>query len=207
MPFPFLELPQELRDHIYSFVAQELTATVHAGGSAKLICPASITFVNKQLRSEFMSVLCLDADTIIANVLNFDFRHMVTFYNHLSTLEHRSLVGKPNGAEKRQIKVRLEFSDAISQFEAEDLLNRWVKRSALSTKKGAKVECSYEVADPDWRFSWDIRREYWLKRQLYNQFSGIAEGAQKEAIHEVLAPLFNSPQWSRGHHLMAYLDY
>lgn len=94
-PFPFLALPAELRTHIL-----ELAAADHGTGLLKrtsrgvLGSRDPISLVNKQLREEYLGVLYAHASVILAHVLDFDFRHVVTFFNKLSVSEVRALPGK-----------------------------------------------------------------------------------------------------------------
>ncbi len=181
--------PFKLRDHIYSFVARDLTATLYTRGRGNLTCPAAITLVNKQIRSEVMSVLCLEAGSIVAEVVNFDFRHLVTFYNRLSEREHKHLLGMSQGQEKRHIVVRLAFTYGYSEYTAEDLLKRWVKRVAHPNKQGTEVYCSYEVAKPHHGFGTNGMQGWRYIRQLQHGSIAMKEGVQKEELDKVLAPV------------------
>lgn len=136
-----------------------------------------------------MSVLCLEAGSIVAEVVNFDFRHLVTFYNRLSEREHKHLLGMSQGQEKRHIVVRLAFTYGYSEYTAEDLLKRWVKRVAHPNKQGTEVYCSYEVAKPHHGFGTNGMQGWRYIRQLQHGSIAMKEGVQKEELDKVLAPV------------------
>jgi hypothetical protein len=145
-PFPLLELPREIRDHIYGFVAEYSTGTLDRRARGNLITSAPLARTNKQLRDEFMSVLHTDLQTIVAKVSDFDFRHLVTFFNRLSDREHRILLGVVHSSGRRNMVIRMGMSERDSSYPDSSYLMRWVKRAGHPTKKGANVECSYEAS-------------------------------------------------------------
>lgn len=99
-PFPFLALPAELRTHIL-----ELAAADHGTGLLKrtsrgvLGSEDPLSLASKQLREEYLAVLHGHASIILAHVLDFDFRHVVTFFNKLSVSEVRALPDKKDKAD------------------------------------------------------------------------------------------------------------
>ena len=89
-PSRLLELPAELRNTIYAYAAEGRTAYLKKG-QRQLTDNSPLLATNHQLREEYTVILLLYAKTIKAEVIDFDFRHIVTFLNNLSTGELNAL--------------------------------------------------------------------------------------------------------------------
>lgn len=93
--FQFLALPAELRSRILELAARNSgTGLLSRRSRGHLSSADAIALVNKQLREEYLGVLYGHAATVVAHVLDFDFRHVVTFYNKLNAGEVKALPAK-----------------------------------------------------------------------------------------------------------------
>ncbi len=99
-----------------------------------------IARVNKQLRSEFLEVASTDAPEIVAKVDDFDFRHVVTFFNRLSERGHRTLLGEIQDAGERRMLIKLNVrwtsypTGRLLDVFYPELLMRWVRRKLYVEK-------------------------------------------------------------------------
>jgi hypothetical protein len=123
-------------------VAEECTAYLKKG---KLTDRSKLALVNRQIRDEYHPVSLLCAKNIRTEVEDFDFRHIVTFINRLSTNEVNALpnVTKPG---TRRIDVTLVFSKNPADYY---LLRRWLNRAGHPTKKGTMLDFRYTLKTPD----------------------------------------------------------
>ena len=183
-PFPFLTLPAELRNIVYGMVAEEYTAYVK---KRILTDRSNLALVNRQIRDEYHPVSLLCAKNIQTKVVDFDFRHIVTFINRLSTSEVNAL---PNATKPgtRRIDVTLVFSNNPADHY---LLRRWLNRAGHPTKKGTMLDFRYTLKTPEGfkplRFD---HRDYVLKtlewRRLVSPLALYAgEGRAKDEAEEI----------------------
>lgn len=86
-----LDLPAELRNRIYEYVAVNSGAELAPRTRGKLVTKTALGQVSKQVRNEFLAVLYVSVPTIKAHVFDFDFAHIVTFLNKLSDRELSAL--------------------------------------------------------------------------------------------------------------------
>ena len=141
-PFPFLTLPAELRNIVYGMVAEEYTAYLK---KRILTDRSNLVLVSRQIRDEYRPVSLLCAKNIQTKVVDFDFRHIVTFINRLSTTEVNAL---PNATKPgtRRIDVTLVFSNNPADYY---LLRRWLNRAGHPTKKGTTLDFRYTLKTPE----------------------------------------------------------
>lgn len=96
--FRFLDLPPELRAYILAICARtEGTARLKRNSGGRLSTTDSTSLANKQIRHEYLGVLYEHAQTTVAYVLDFDFRHVVTYLNKLNVAEAKALPTKEPG--------------------------------------------------------------------------------------------------------------
>lgn len=148
----FLQLPRELRDEVYSSIATDSTAAIDKRGGGTISCSEALSLVNKQIRSEFLSALYLDAGSLVAKVVDFNFSHIITFFNRLSERENRNLIGGPQSSEARKLKINLFVTRTCDPEPQNTGLKRWICRFSQPTKRGTHVECTYtNVVDKEFR--------------------------------------------------------
>lgn len=95
--FRFLDLPAELRTKILLLAASDNgTGLLSRRSRGKLSSADGVGMVSKQLREEYLAALYGFAATILIEVLDFDFRHIVTFFNKLHAGEIRALPISPS---------------------------------------------------------------------------------------------------------------
>ena len=95
-PFRFLDLPPELRTEILSLAARRRgKALLNRYSRGKVSTNDALGFANKQVLKEYLGVLYQHARTTMAHVVDFDFRHIVTYYNKLNEAEKRALPTGP----------------------------------------------------------------------------------------------------------------
>ena len=144
----FLELPAEIRNIVYEDVVDGLPEGYLSYRTRSILSSRSaLPRVSRQVREEFQAVLYLRASRIIAEVKNFDFRHIVTFLNRLSDKEAATLLAP--SATTRHMTIRLEFSKKppFDIMAGIPLLNRWVNRMDHPTKRGTNIGTTYELVN------------------------------------------------------------
>lgn len=183
--FRLLDLPPELRNLIYLHVAQsEDTAQICKRQPRHLIGGSPIALANKQIREEYMSALCLNAPTISTTVQDFDFRHVVTFFNHLSGLELKALTDGGASSNQREMVIRLTFSRQCP-FHPHDLyLDRWLNRYMHPTKKGAKINVTYSVDSASFK-DWQDRNTFVTTWRDITW--GMDPSAKKTELYKIVA--------------------
>ncbi|KAK5687452.1 hypothetical protein LTS10_001590 [Elasticomyces elasticus] len=137
---PLLNLPPELRNQIFEYSAQESSAVLIHYARGRLISNSPLMGVNRQVRNEYTSALYLNAPLITAQILNFDFAHIVTFLNRLSDHELTALPSQQVPSE-RQILAKLHIDGPALT----ERLDRWLNRCEHPTKKGTSMVVSYMV--------------------------------------------------------------
>ena len=140
--FRFLDLPAEIRNNIYVKVL-ETDGPVYLTWRKNLICHTALPGVSKQVRDEFMPITTLYAPLVVARVKNFDFRYLIAFLNRLSDAEATSLQAVPCF---REIHIEVDaVRPGHDGWYGCQKLARWLKRFEHPTKKGTKVDASYEI--------------------------------------------------------------
>ena len=112
----------------------------------------------------------LCAPEIVASVKDFDFRHVVTFFNRLSEAQMKTLPSLSIPA-SRLMTIELTFTEKIrGHREASDpipLLYRWLNRLDRSDKKGTNIEMRFCVSpETEWQilqtlaqnFAWRVMK-------------------------------------------------
>lgn len=103
IPFRFLDLAPELRSKVLSLAARrDGRATLKRYSRGILSSTDAIGLVSKQLREEYLGVLYQHAQVTLAYVVDFDFRHVVTYFNKLDAAEVRALAKKSPNISKSQ---------------------------------------------------------------------------------------------------------
>ncbi|KAK5137393.1 hypothetical protein LTR08_008971 [Meristemomyces frigidus] len=139
-----LDLPPELRNHIYLMVLEDTDLCLsHLRHKKALATKSPLPRLNKQIHNEFFNVASL-AGSISTSAFDFDFRHIVAFLNRLSDAELRVLPGVNTPAE-RCIKVDLTMT--LDCSEEPPLLQRWINRAGHPTKKGTNLNFQYKLVD------------------------------------------------------------
>ena len=138
-----LELPIELRQHIYGFVAKDTTAHLHHRTRGKLVSQCGLKRVSHQVHDEYESVLYLAAGKIAAHVKDFDFAHMVRFMNCLSEREMKTLaiLGLPG---TRVLHISIDITKECPRNP--EGLQKWLVRCQNPNKKGTQLEKDYVVS-------------------------------------------------------------
>ena len=138
-----LDLPAELRNAVYEFMIGShdnpgVKLSRHAKHRSRLGYPiASIIRVNKQVYHEFTS-LAFHAADIYTQAYDYDFRHIVTFLNRLSTEEDIPALTRRGRTITDELLVDSNFVESEPEF-----LWRWVNRASHPTKKGTQVSFQY----------------------------------------------------------------
>ena len=102
----FFRLPRELRDEIYKQVALEDEAFIHFQSAGQLTSRMPLTHVSRQIREEYEEALYSIAPTIKTIVNDFDFTHILNFFDKLSDGELKRLPGQ-KGPRELQITLKL----------------------------------------------------------------------------------------------------
>lgn len=190
-----LDLPADIRNIIYAMVLGNTEARL-SRNSAKnnLATTSALPRVNKQVRAEFMAMVWLSAD-IQTTVLDFDFRHIVTFLNRLSDAELQAL---PSISVPASRKVKVELSVRLVCPLQPPLLPRWIKRADHPTKKGTGIDFKYtldaktkEKMLATFRQPW--RRDYWrLPAEWSVWHDSMPAGRTKEEFGKILKAVLNA---------------
>ncbi|KAF2770854.1 hypothetical protein EJ03DRAFT_350139 [Teratosphaeria nubilosa] len=168
----FLALPAEVRDHIYGFCAITDSARIIPKTKGELIGASPLLSVNKQIRQEYKGALYREAP-ITAQVVEFNFAHVVKFLNSLSDRDlkartptlFRKSDNKQDGHQPKAPTPSPLFENNMmatsrappkTMFEVELLvtrscrpnpegLHRWLLRLENPMKKGSQLDMSYRV--------------------------------------------------------------
>lgn len=151
----FRDLPPEIRNLVYQYVAGDSKATLSRNTAKKdLQSSSALDRVNTQVRHEFKSLKVLTAD-VHTTVRNFNFRsvavvspmydrrsprrsHIISFLNRLSDTELQNLcVHTP---ESRKIQIDLIFTRQGPDY---GHLRGRINSAGNPTEKGADVTCQY----------------------------------------------------------------
>lgn len=125
-------------------------AFLRPGNHGRLDQRCALPKVCRLVRQEFLAVLYTSVD-ILTRVSNFNFAHIVTFFNRLQDSELNTLPLSVSRSDRRML-VSLEFPlnrGGVRTFHArlEAHLNRWLNRLEHPTKKGVNVNVTYRCID------------------------------------------------------------
>jgi len=137
---PFLELPAELRNAVYEYVAIDACGALHRRTRGKLASRTALCRVSKQVRDEYHAVLYMTTPYIEAHVKDFDFGHIVTFLNKLSDRELNALPTSTIPTH-RKLRVHIRITQACPHNP--EGLQKWLLRRQHPTKKGTRIEVEY----------------------------------------------------------------
>ena len=143
---PSSNSPAKLRNAIYALICagSDEHAYLHTRSRGNLAHGSSLLRVNRQDRNEFMAVLCTTVPSIQAHVKDFDFAHIITFFNRCDEIELKSLKrAEGTSGDKRTMSITLDVEPKVHYFF--DRLRRWVNRSASPEKKGTDIEVCYRL--------------------------------------------------------------
>ncbi|KAK4547251.1 hypothetical protein LTR36_000906 [Oleoguttula mirabilis] len=180
---PLLDLPAELRNQVYEYVAIDAGASLHPRTRGKLASKTSLCRVSRQVREEYQAVLYISAPIIEAYVTNFKFAHIVTFLNKLSARELNALPTL-NIPTHRRLRVHLEVRRGCPK-NPEDL-HKWVVRCQHPTKKGTQIKAHYKISRSvhhDMTCAWRIHQQL---RQKLALLEGL-EGGKEDRLYTELA--------------------
>ena len=170
--FPFMDLPPELRNLVYAEAASDQAAYL---GKGTLTDGSALFRVSSQVHDEYLPILALHAKAIQTDVLDFDFRHIVTCVNRLAAAELNGLpstAGPRANTEPRSIEITLRFANSV--FWPDDyLLRRWLNRAGSTTKKGTMLDFQYTlVLSTEKRAVWGdgTTWAYWQWLRLLDNF-------------------------------------
>lgn len=163
-PFPFLKLPGELRNKIYSQVGDgDFEAYLDPQYPGKLMPASPALFrVSKQIHNEYLDAVYLRAD-IIARVVDFDFAHVITFIDNLAE-RARNTLPHINPSSTRNIIILLDITEDLLRTEPSGLselserselsnaiggqLEYWIDYLQIPTRADARMVVSYKVQLP-----------------------------------------------------------
>jgi hypothetical protein len=113
---PFLGFATEIRNHIYSYVAEDDSEIyIDEQNLGKLKSASTMAVLNKQVREEYISLLDANSPSIHAVVRDFDFSHVITFYNRLQEKAPRELYKDADALRTHNLTIHLKFTpDHIS---------------------------------------------------------------------------------------------
>ena len=135
------------------------------------------------LTSVFQGVLFVKVPEIIVKVKDFDFSHVIRFFNRLDDVGLKLLPGHHyhTDAAKRKMIVRLELTKH-SHLHI-DRLRRWIKRSANPAKKGAQINAEYDVVGGNEEL---LRRIMGIVEDLHEVYGDHRQRAVLVSMHEGL---------------------
>lgn len=154
-----LELPAEIRNLIYSKVIEDFPAYLNPRNHGRLVCASRLLGTNHQIRNELLGELYLTAP-IHAQVYDWNFNHIVSFLNRLSTSELKTLprrLYRQNEASEvvgREMSVKLVLTNlsrdeqALLRSTALDRaphLERWIRRMRNMKKRRLTADVRYKV--------------------------------------------------------------
>ena len=183
-PFPILDLPAELRNNVFAKVIEDQPeAFLTSRTRYKLASRSSLPRVSRQIREEFLALLFVSAD-IVTDVCDFNFSHVITFFNRLRDAELKTLPTN-EAISTRQITVRLVLKASGFSMNYSRLL-RWLNRIQHPTKKGANVNVSYVVQR--WPYG---GRPGWIHstRKLKADAATLPVGRKKEEFEKIVEAL------------------
>jgi hypothetical protein len=178
-----MHLPPELRNLVYAEVARGRVAYLKKG---TLTDNSSLLQVNTQVHDEYIPMLIQFAKAIKTDVIDFDFRHIVTFFNRLSAAELSALpsLTRPDG---RSVEISLLFSYILNRSD-DYLLRRWLNRASSTTKNGTMLDFQYTLALPAQRAIRPGAHRHW-RRSVASFIAASKDGRAKEEAVKILRTL------------------
>jgi hypothetical protein len=142
-PFRFFDVPAELRNVVYAYMVEGQTAYIYFDGYVTDI--SSYQFVSEQFTNEYSAILAHCAGAIKVEVMDFDFRSVVTFINRLSAaeLDNFASVTKPSSKIFRISLLLCRMRE--SEFADGYLLHRWLNHAGHATKKSTRLDFDYSA--------------------------------------------------------------
>ena len=191
-PFPFMNLPPELRNIVYAEAAKDNVAVIE---KSTFTDNSALSQVSAQIHNEYMPILALNAKAIQTTVLDFDFRHVVTFINRLSAAELNALPSI-NKSDTRPIDISLRFNpfEAFHDYH----LGRWLKRAGSPTKKGTMLYFRYSLCVPEGQTAtWSRFGPMWISHrwhQMLDDFAKVAKDGRPREEALKMRTAFRNPQ-------------
>ncbi|KAK5123220.1 hypothetical protein LTR85_003419 [Meristemomyces frigidus] len=191
---PLLDLPAELRNDIYEYVAINSGAALHRRTKGKLASGTALCRVSKQVRDEYQAVLYISAPIIDAHVKNFDFSHIVTFLNKLSERE-LSALPTLNSPTHRKLRIHLEITRECPQNP--EGLQKWLVRREHPTKKGKRINVEY-TASGDQTVMWVCGQidgaAYYVHHRLAFKLVQLEdlEGGREDRVYQELSKVLKA---------------
>lgn len=187
----FLALPPELRNEIYTMVAgSDSTITIDSRYAGKLTSASPFAVLNRQTRQEYCSILEIDASNYHAMVKDFDFSHVVAFYEHLQeAAPSESIKAQHSAAGSRALTVYLFFTADFAGEPSELLSNKWLSPNFHPSWRWRVqdnyVKVSYDVSKRA-KTRWG-NRDVWMKRCRPVIFR--AHASYREELIKIVAAL------------------
>jgi len=104
-PLSFFNLPAELCNMIYGYTIPSSPFTLTPRTRGRLASTSALMLVCRQTKAEFSAQLYAQSTTIVAHVKDYNFGHIVSFFNKPSETELKVLKTK-----KCEVLIRLEHS-------------------------------------------------------------------------------------------------
>ncbi|KAK4506472.1 hypothetical protein PRZ48_000204 [Zasmidium cellare] len=149
--FRFLCLAAELRNEIYSLVLQDYPIAQIARYSGidnrpglRTSCP--LFYASRQIHKEMKSMLVAEATSIAATVHDFDFGHIITYFDNVSNLDFKAL-NQGNTSDSVSITLNLSFTNpnaiwmTMDEWDGYVMWTHWVRETA----EGVAVDVSYRA--------------------------------------------------------------
>lgn len=146
-PCYFLQLPAELHNEIYAHVCggKREKAFLKAHNRGNLVYKSPLALLNKQIRREALPIVYMAVPRIEVRVKDFNFAHVVAFFNKCDDRELQTLPGTGTASgTQRKVMVTVEITDSTPN--CMDGLRCWVKRAAQPEKQGSTVSMQYQMA-------------------------------------------------------------
>lgn len=125
-PRSFLDLPPEIRDLIYEYVALDVGIYLHPDTSGKPTSWTPISSLSHQLHDEYEDVLYTSAPVVSAYVHDFDFTHLMAFLDNLDRRsENQKLTGINHQSRELNITLILSSSSPSPARKNLDKLRDW----------------------------------------------------------------------------------
>lgn len=186
LPFRFLDLPAELRTQVLALYARDVgTALLNRTSRGQVSTGDAIGRANKQVREEYIGVLYEHARTTLAHVRNFDFRHVVTYFNKLNKAEVEALPVKAAEPEQARMHKKSYFLGPGGNFFSSVLVRKSVpKPSAVTSASTSERRTVKIILDFTPNASWTTG---FLTRWLNRQNATHKVGATTDFKYEVLS--------------------
>lgn len=174
-------MPAELRNIVYADVASD--ATISLGKDGSLTENSNIRLAGPQLRGEYDPILLVCAKEVKTEVHEYEFRHIVTFINRLSTAELNSMPNI-NSTPARRIEVTMFF--CRMNFPDGYFLRRWLNRANSTTKKGTELDFTYVLRNDfrDTSYPYGYRLRNWAQL-VADYVDGAEDGRSREEAEKI----------------------